>query len=52
MVGNDDAGAVHRQLLTALHLKAEAVQVLEGPDEPRDDAEGETGREQRPPPTV
>ena len=39
MVGNDDTGAVLLQLLAALYLKAKAVQVLEGPDEPTDDAE-------------
>lgn len=40
VVGDDDTGVVHLQLLAALYLKAKAIDVLEGPDEPADDAEG------------
>lgn len=43
MVGDDDAGPVLVQRLTAFDLKAEAICVLEGPDEPTDDPAGETG---------
>ena len=38
MVRDDDTGVVHLQLLVALNLKVNAIYVLEGLDEPNDDA--------------
>lgn len=43
VVGDDDAGPVLVQCLTAFDLEAQAVYILEGPDKPTDDAAGETG---------
>lgn len=40
MVRDDDARTIHLQLLLAADLKAKAIHILEGPNEPADDAEG------------
>ena len=42
VVGDDDTGVVLHQFLAAPDVKAEAVQVLEGPDKPAYDAADET----------
>jgi hypothetical protein len=47
VIGDDDAGALHLQLLPAPDLNAKAVHILESPNEPADDAEERSSSEWR-----
>jgi hypothetical protein len=40
VIRDDDTGTIHLQFLLSADLKAKAIHVLEGPNEPADDAEG------------
>lgn len=40
MIRDDDTGTIHLQFLLSADLKAKAIHVLEGPNEPADNAEG------------